>query len=93
MDERNNTMEAPEVVLNIDSDAATRKGVFADLAMVMTNGSIARIDFISGDLPSEESVGAVLTSRIYMPINSLLDIRNQIDRALGMNAGADIDRP
>ena len=92
VNENKSDMNAQSLTLRIDSDTTTRKGVFADVSIVSSNGAIARIDFISGDLPSEESVGAVLSSRVYMTVSSLLELREQIDRQIGTSEGADVDR-
>lgn len=93
MNEQTTSQTKSPKSIKVDSDTGTRKGVFADLALVSVNGSIARIDFISGDLPSDESIGAVLTSRVYMPLSALVGLRDQIEERIGLKAGTDVDHP
>ena len=41
------------ITVNITSDVTTRKGAYADLALVTLDGAVARLDFVSRDVPNE----------------------------------------
>lgn len=86
-------MGEKQVTLNIDSDVDTRKGVFSDIAFVSCGSGMARIDFISGDRPGDDAVGAVLSSRVYMPTVALKSLRDAIEEQLARTAegGDDVE--
>lgn len=75
-------MEDRQITLNIDSDVETRKGVYSDIALVSRHSDMARVDFISGDRPGAGSIGAVLSCRVYMPLSSLVALRDSINDQL-----------
>lgn len=70
------------ITVNITSDVTTRKGAYADLALVTLDGAVARLDFVSRDVPSENRTEAVLTSRVYMTTKTLGELRRTIDECL-----------
>lgn len=70
------------ITVNITSDVTTRKGAYADLALVTLDGAVARLDFVSRDVPSENRTEAVLTSRVYMTTKTLGELRRAIDECL-----------
>lgn len=70
------------ITVNITSDVTTRKGAYADLALVTLDGEVARLDFVSRDVPSENRTEAVLTSRVYMTTKTLRELRRAIDECL-----------
>lgn len=71
------------ITINISSDIPTRKGAYADLALVDIENGIARLDFVSRDLPTQNRTEAVLTSRVYIPVAALVSLRESIDERLG----------
>lgn len=75
-----------EITVNISSDIPTRKGAYADLALVSIDSGLARLDFISRDVPTTGASEAILTARVYMTVGNLAALRNAIDERLGPNA-------
>ena len=76
-------MEKESIRIAVDSDAETRKGSFADTAMISVKGKNARIDFILLDI--QESAGSakgVLTDRVFMDENALRSLKDAVDAAL-----------
>lgn len=82
--ERKATMKE-EITVNVSSDISTRKGAFADLALVTTSDGLARLDFISRDIPSSDVSEAILTARVYMTVSNLAALRDAIDERLALN--------
>lgn len=74
------------MTINITSDVTTRKGAYADLALVTLDGAVARLDFVSRDVPNESRTEAVLTSRVYMTAKTLGELKRAIDECLSEHA-------
>lgn len=70
------------MLLNIESDVSTRRGAYADISLLTPKGSLARLDFISGDRPSSDSVDGILVSRVYLEREALINLRDTIDAYL-----------
>lgn len=69
-----------EVHMTLDSDVQTRMGVHADTVMLHKKGGIARLDFILGDIPmGDGEVRGVLSSRVFMTVDDLKILRDEID--------------
>lgn len=69
-----------EVHMTLDSDVQTRMGVHADTVMVHEKGGIVRLDFILGDIPLGDSeIRGVLSSRVFMDVDDLKILRDEID--------------
>ena len=82
-------MAKESIRIAVDSDAETRKGSFADTAMISMKGNTARIDFILMDI--QESAGSakgVLTDRVFMDENGLRSLKDAVDAALKSTPGA-----
>lgn len=87
--------ETRELKLNIDHDTATRKGVISNLVMASTDGAVTRLDFINSDIPGEDGqVRAVLSSRVYMTNENLLELRDMLnDHTKNWKVGTDGKAP
>lgn len=73
-----------EMHMTLDSDVQTRMGVHADAVMLHKRGGIARIDFILGDIPvGDGDVRGVLSSRVFMDVDDLVILRDEIDALIG----------
>ena len=69
--------------LTIDSDVETRKGVQADVVLMVEKDGSVRMDFISTDITEDDgNLRGALTSRVYMSKNDLRSLRDTIDAAL-----------
>ena len=72
-------LEDMGISVSIDSDVQTRKGVFADFALIRTNGTSTVLDFILNDMPvSETESRGVLTARVFMSNSTVLDLRDML---------------
>lgn len=75
-----------EVHMTLDSDVQTRMGVHADTAIIHEKGGVARLDFILGDIPmGDDEIRGVLTSRVFMNVDDLKILRDEIDGVIGMS--------
>lgn len=83
-----------EVRMTLDSDVQTRMGVHADTVMVHERGGVARLDFILGDIPMEDGeIRGVLSSRVFMNVDDLKILRNEINTVVesGEPGGSEVD--
>lgn len=76
-------MERTQIKVTIDSDVETRKGVHADNFSITTRGDSARLDFFLSDIQTEDGeTRGVLSSRIFMDIGNLPELRDALDEVV-----------
>lgn len=80
-------MKQSIINLTVDSDTQTRKGAFADFAVVSEKDGVARLDFLLGDINPDDSdaegdIRGVLVSRVFMSASDLSGLRDQLGALL-----------
>lgn len=68
--------------IQVDASIETRAGVFSDVVMALTKNGVTRLDFIQTDFPASDNGDtlAVLTSRVFMSNENLLQLRDMLNR-------------
>lgn len=75
-----------EVHMTLDSDVQTRMGVHADTVMLHEKDGVARLDFILCDIPmGDGEIRGVLSSRVFMAVDDLKILRDEIDGLIHAN--------
>ncbi|WP_449133754.1 DUF3467 domain-containing protein [Senegalimassilia sp.] len=79
--------ESQEVVMAIDAQPETRKGVYSNFVSLQSSETECLINFclIDGNNPDGHMTG-VLVSRVIMRNEQLIDLRDAIDRQIIANA-------
>lgn len=72
-------MEEKAVSIEVESDVATRKGTYADVATLASKRGTTRIDFVSTDSSDGEVVKAVLSARVYMDNADIIALRDMLN--------------
>lgn len=76
-------MDKIQVRVTVDSDTETRKGVHADNFSITTRGDIVRLDFFLSDIQGEHGeTRGVLSSRIFMDVNDLPELRDTLNEVI-----------
>lgn len=73
-------MDSKEIVISVDSDPQTRKGVYSDAVTAKTRDGVTCLDFLQRDIEQEDgNVRGILAARIVMANTDLVALRDMLD--------------
>lgn len=67
--------------VTVDASPEVRRGCYADIATVRTNGAVSTIDFalVEGPTDAQGNLAAVLTARVSMSNENLVQLRDLLN--------------
>lgn len=68
-----------EKTISLESDAQTRKGVFANMVKVERKEGLVQIDFFNCDVMDEDESRAVLSSRVILSSRTARELGKLLD--------------
>lgn len=64
----------------VDTPPEARRGAYADVATIRTNGAVSMLDFMLVDMADPDgNLGAMLTSRVFMSNEGIIALRDMLN--------------